>query len=97
MDEIYEDMGQKFYKNDEAVDSPVHYQGKGMESIDVIESFDLGFRLGNTVKYVLRAGKKDSALQDLMKARWYLEREIHARKEETKTGDSKPRPEPSPY
>ena len=58
------------------VDHPHHYQGNGMESIDVIEAFDLGFLLGNTVKYVLRAGKKDNEKQDLKKAIWYLQRRI---------------------
>lgn len=49
-----------------------------MEAIDVIESFGLGFHLGNVVKYVLRAGRKDEVLQDLRKARWYLGRKIAA-------------------
>ena len=40
------------------VDHPAHYQGNGIEVIDVIESFDLSFRLGNAVKYILRAGRK---------------------------------------
>lgn len=60
----------------EMVNHPSHYQGNGIEVIDVIEAFDLGFCLGNVVKYVLRAGKKDERLQELRKARWYLEREI---------------------
>tara|TARA_R110000744_G_C19362488_1_gene561552 strand:+ start:359 stop:514 length:156 start_codon:yes stop_codon:yes gene_type:complete len=47
-----------------------------MESIEIIEAFELGFCLGNVIKYVLRAGKKDDALEDLKKARWYLDREI---------------------
>lgn len=63
----------------DAVDHPAHYQGNGLEVIDVIEAFGLGFRLGNVVKYVLRAEKKDATLEDLKKARWYLEREIAAR------------------
>ena len=47
-------------------------------------AFWLGFHLGNTVKYVARAGKKDpsKAVQDLEKARWYLDREIRRRKAE---------------
>jgi hypothetical protein len=36
----------------------------------------MNFNLGNTVKYISRAGKKDDVLQDLKKARWYLDREI---------------------
>lgn len=64
----------------EAVDHPAHYGGaeNTYEAIKVIEAWDLGFNLGNTVKYISRAGKKDSAktLEDLKKARWYLDREI---------------------
>lgn len=63
----------------EAVNHPSHYGGADnpYEAIKVIEAWDLGFCLGNTVKYILRAGKKaDPALQDLKKARWYLDREI---------------------
>jgi hypothetical protein len=63
----------------EAVDHPAHYQGAGIEAIDVIEAFGLGFCLGNTVKYVLRAGRKGDAIEDLKKARWYLNREIQQR------------------
>jgi hypothetical protein len=58
------------------VNHPAHYKGNGIEAIDVIEGFGLGFHLGNTVKYALRAGRKDSELQDLRKARWYLDRRI---------------------
>ncbi len=63
---------------DPNVDSPPHYKSGSMEVIDVIEAFDLNFRLGNTAKYLLRAGKKDPAkrLEDLKKAMWYLQREI---------------------
>ena len=61
-----------------AVDHPDHYGGKGdpYETIEVIEAWGLGFALGNTVKYISRAGKKGSHLEDLKKARWYLDREI---------------------
>ncbi len=61
---------------DDAVNHPEHYQSNGMEVIDVIEAFDLGFHRGNAIKYILRAGKKGAALEDLKKARWYLDREI---------------------
>lgn len=62
----------------EAVDHPHHYGGKDnpYEAIKVIEAWELGFCLGNTVKYIARAGKKDATIQDLKKARWYLDREI---------------------
>lgn len=62
-----------------SVDHPPHYQSNGVEAIEVIEAFGLGFHLGNAVKYVLRAGRKGDALTDLRKARWYLDREIARR------------------
>ena len=62
----------------EAVNHPAHYGGgdNPYEAIKVIEAWALGFCLGNTVKYIARAGKKDPTVQDLKKARWYLDREI---------------------
>jgi hypothetical protein len=62
----------------EAVNHPPHYGGADnpYEAIKVIEAWGLGFNLGNTVKYISRAGKKGAALEDLKKARWYLDREI---------------------
>ncbi len=56
--------------------NPQHYKAGGIESIDVIEAFGLGFCMGNIIKYVLRAGRKGSKAEDLKKARWYLDREI---------------------
>ena len=53
-----------------------HYNSGGIEAIDVIEAFELNFRLANVVKYVLRAGRKGDVLEDLEKAAWYLDREI---------------------
>lgn len=63
---------------DSAVDHPAHYSPGVYEAIKVIEAWDLGFCLGNTVKYVARAGKKDPTkeIEDLEKAKWYLERHI---------------------
>lgn len=62
----------------DAVNHPAHYGGADnpYEAIKVIEAWQLGFNLGNTVKYISRAGKKDARLQDLKKALWYLDREI---------------------
>lgn len=58
--------------------NPHYYCSKsGIEAIDIIEEFDLNFNLGNTIKYVVRAGKKEDKVKDLKKALWYLEREIH--------------------
>lgn len=64
----------------EAVDHPAHYGGAEnvYEAIKVIEAWGLGFHLGNVVKYIARAGKKGAALEDLRKARWYLDRFITA-------------------
>ena len=63
------------------VDHPSHYQSaSGLEVIDVIEAFGLGFSLGNAVKYICRCGKKtDNEIQELEKAKWYLEHEIKNR------------------
>jgi len=64
----------------EAVNHPVHYGGEDdpYEAIKVIEAWGLGFCLGNTAKYICRAGVKpgEGRLKDLKKARWYLDREI---------------------
>jgi hypothetical protein len=62
--------------NIETVSHPRHYICGGIEAIDVIEAFNLNFRLGNTVKYILRAGRKGDRIEDLKKAMWYLNREI---------------------
>jgi len=66
--------------NKEQVNHPGHYGGSEnvYEAIKVIEAWDLGFHLGNTIKYISRAGKKetDKELQDLKKAAWYLQRHI---------------------
>jgi hypothetical protein len=60
----------------EMVNHPDHYQGNKFEVIDVIEDYDLGFSLGNAIKYILRADKKGNRKQDLEKAIWYIQREI---------------------
>lgn len=68
------------------VNNPAHYTDGKIEVIDFIEDKQLGFHLGNTVKYVSRAGKKDpdKKIQDLEKAKWYLEREINRLKSQEK-------------
>ena len=63
------------------IDNPSHYAaGRKYETIDVIEDWNLSYRLGNSVKYISRAGRKDPAktIEDLKKSRWYLNREIEA-------------------
>ena len=70
--------------NKEQVNHPTHYGGEDnvYEVIKVIDAWDLGFSLGNTVKYISRAGKKDpqKELEDLSKALWYLEHHIETLK-----------------
>ena len=56
----------------EMVDHPSHYNMGKYEAIDVIEDWELGFNLGNTIKYISRAGHKDSIVQDLKKCEFYL-------------------------
>jgi hypothetical protein len=58
------------------VNHPPHYSSGGIQSIDVIEAFNLRYHTGSAVKYILRHGRKDNALMDLQKARWYIDREI---------------------
>lgn len=68
-----------------AVNSPSHYhKASGVEVIVAIEAWGLGFCLGNVIKYVARAGRKDSGtrMEDLHKARWYLNRELEAQEQE---------------
>lgn len=79
-------MNGSAYSNESApavdnVNSPSHYrQGRlaalGIETIDVIEAWELPFALGNVVKYISRFKHKGSALEDLKKAQWYLSRQI---------------------
>lgn len=61
------------------VNKPSHYTDGKIEVIDFIEDKQLGFHLGNAVKYISRAGKKGTnyTVQDLQKAKWYLERYIN--------------------
>ena len=70
--------------NKEQVNHPEHYGGKNneYEAIKVRDAWELGFCLGNTVKYISRAGKKetDKEIQDLEKALWYLQHHIETLK-----------------
>jgi Protein of unknwon function (DUF3310) len=65
------------------VNKPPHYTDGGVDTLKFIEAKDLNYRLGNVVKYISRAGKKvgSDPVQDLEKARFYLEREIEARRD----------------
>lgn len=64
----------------ETVNHPSHYGGADnpYEVIKIIEALNLDFHLGNTFKYIARAGVKnaDTELEDLKKALWYLQRKI---------------------
>lgn len=62
------------------INHPSWYTDGKYETIDAIESWKMDYHLGNAVKYLSRAGKKDSALDDLKKARWYVAREMENRK-----------------
>lgn len=66
--------------SEEKINHPQHYGGKDnpYETIKVIEAWglDKNFNLGNAVKYISRADKKENNVEDLEKARWYLDREI---------------------
>ena len=56
--------------------NPPHYQAhaSGIECIQITEH--MNFCLGNAIKYIWRAGLKNNAIEDLRKARWYIDREI---------------------
>jgi hypothetical protein len=58
------------------VNHPPHYKAGGIETIDFIEAKELGYNLGNVVKYITRADHKGNKLEDLKKAQWYLNRAI---------------------
>jgi len=67
-------------KKDEAdvINWPKHYNTSKIQPIDVIDAWELGFKLGNAVKYIARAGKKnpDKIEEDLKKAIWYIQHHI---------------------
>lgn len=70
------------------VNHPSHYaEGRKYEPIDVIEDWELGFNLGNTIKYISRAGRKDKnkEIEDLEKALFYLKRQIELLKNKGET------------
>lgn len=59
------------------IDHPSHYNRGKIEVIDFIEDQGLSFHLGNVIKYIACAGSKGDKLEDLKKARWYLDRYIN--------------------
>src|SRR5687767_5119460 len=64
------------------IEHPSHYRQGQFECIDVIEDWGLGFHLGNCIKYLCRAEHKGKELEDLKKAKWYLDRYISLREKE---------------
>lgn len=64
--------------NKDGVNHPAHYNRGNIEVIDFIDDQELNFDLGNAVKYICRAGFKESStvVEDLKKAIWYLQHEI---------------------
>jgi hypothetical protein len=80
-DGLFRGVSGKIYKPmdfspQDMVNSPSHYKVGGIETIDFIEAKNLGYHLGNAVKYISRADHKGARIQDLEKAKWYLDREI---------------------
>ena len=70
-------------QTDDPVNHPAHYTGhpSGIECIEITRH--MNFCLGNVIKYVLRADHKGNAIEDLKKARWYLDDEIKRREGRT--------------
>jgi hypothetical protein len=78
----HESLDEQSTKTD-AVDHPAHYNShpSGVECVTIAEHFC--FNLGNAMKYIWRAGLKGDEIEDLKKARWYLDREISKREKKT--------------
>ncbi len=72
------------------VNHPAHYNQGKIEVIEFIEDKKLGFHLGNAIKYIARAGKKDPTkyVEDLEKAVWYIRREQELQKREPRRPNS---------
>jgi len=73
--------GEQAEQAQDQVNHPAHYTShpSGVECIQVTEH--MGFSLGNAVKYIWRADLKNDAIEDLEKARWYIERELKRRRQ----------------
>ena len=78
--DITDDHAPHPYTNHDPVNYPKHYTShpSGVECITITEH--MGFNLGNSLKYIWRADLKGDAIEDLEKAKWYIEREIAKRK-----------------
>lgn len=64
------------FRSPDLINHPSHYTFSSIEVIDAIEAWKLDFHLGNCVKYIARSSHKGNLLEDLKKARWYLDRRI---------------------
>ena len=62
---------------EDVINHPSHYTRGKIEVIDFIKDQQLPYHLGNVIKYIARAGHKGDKLEDLKKARWYLDRYIN--------------------
>jgi len=71
------------------INHPSHYTDGNIEVIDYIEDKGFGYHLGNAIKYISRAGKKDpdKEIEDLQKAMWYIARYIKLRTEHRENDD----------
>ena len=74
----------------DVINHPSYYTDGKFETSEAIESWRLGYHLGNAVKYISRAGKKskDTELEDLRKARWYIQRYLNYHHQEAKIIDT---------
>lgn len=76
-------VGEAIKVSADMVNHPIHYTShpSGIEVIEITEH--LGFCLGSAVKYLLRCDLKGKPIEDLKKARWYIEREIAKREKDS--------------
>lgn len=77
VEQTIEDQVVELPKKEDVVNHPSHYTRGKIEVIDFIEDQHLPYHLGNVIKYIARAGYKGDKLEDLKKARWYLDRYIN--------------------
>ena len=68
--------GMVVIESEDLINHPPHYKEGGIETIDFIEAKKFNYNIGNAVKYLSRYKHKDSPIDDLKKARWYIDREI---------------------
>ncbi len=62
--------------SEDKINNPKHYTFGSIEVIEAIEAWSLGYHLGNVIKYIARSKHKNNELEDLKKARWYINRKI---------------------